>query len=48
MTFLSIEDETYAVLKKLRQTGETDNALFKRIVEYARCYMILQGIEDSE
>jgi len=48
MPFLSITDETYAVLKKLRQMDETDDALIKRIVEYARCYMILQGMENNE
>jgi len=48
MTFLSITEETYAVLKKLRQLGETDDALIKRIVEYARCYMILRGMKDEK
>jgi len=46
MTFLSIKTETSKLLRLLRQPGETDDALIKRIVELARCYMILFGMED--
>jgi len=46
MTFISISDETYVVLKKLRRKGETDEAMIERILEYARCYMILRGMEE--
>ena len=48
MTFLSITEEIDAVLNRLRLKDETDDALIKRIVEYARCYMIIQGAEDME
>jgi len=47
MTFLSITDETNDALKLLRHKGETDDALIKRILELARCYMILFGMEDE-
>jgi len=47
MTVLSITEETEAVLKRLRLKDETDDALIKRIVEYARCYMIIKGTEDT-
>lgn len=46
MTSLSITEETYAVLRRLRLKGETDDALIKRIVEYAKCYMVIQGAEE--
>jgi len=48
MTFLSIKDETCEALKLLRHKGETDDALIKRIVDLARCYMILFGMEDEK
>ena len=48
MTSLSIKDETYEALKLLRHKGETDDALVKRIVELARCYMVLFGMEEKE
>ena len=47
MTVLSIKDETCESLKLLRHKDESDDALIKRIVEYARCYMILRGMEDN-
>lgn len=47
MTSLSIKEETYAALKLLRQPGENDDALIKRIIELARCYMILRGMENE-
>jgi len=48
MTFLSLKDDTYAALKLLRHKGETDDALIKRIVELARCYMVLFGMENND
>ena len=48
MNFLSIKEETYELLKRLRLKGEDDDALIKRIVELARCYMVLIGMEDVE
>ena len=48
MTFLSISDENYKALRLLRHKGETDDALIKRIVELARCYMLLWGMEDEK
>lgn len=47
MNFLSISDENYKALKLLRHKGESDDALIKRIVELARCYMVLFGMEDN-
>jgi len=47
MNFLSISDENYKTLKLLRHKGESDDALIKRIVELARCYMVLFGMEDN-
>jgi len=47
MTFLSVKSETLESLKLLRQQGESDDALIKRIVEYARCYMVMFGMEDN-
>jgi len=48
MTFLSIKEETSEALKLLRHKCETDDALVKRIVELARCYMVLFGMEEKE
>jgi len=48
MTFLSIKEETSEDLRLLRHKGETDDALLKRILELARCYMILWGMEDEK
>ena len=48
LTFLSVKEETYEVLKRLRLKGEDDDALIRRVVEFARCYMILFGMEDVE
>ncbi len=48
MTFLAIKDETAETLRLLRHKGETDDDLIKRLVEYARCYMILWGMEDTK
>lgn len=48
MTFLSIKEETSEDLMLLRHKGETDDALIKRIVELARCYMVLFGMEENE
>jgi len=48
MTFLSIKEETSEALRLLRQKDETDDALIKRILELARCYMVLFGMEEKE
>ena len=48
MTFLSVSDETCEALMLLRHEDETDDDLIKRIMEYARCYMILRGMENNE
>ena len=47
MTFLSLSDETYEELMLMSHEGETDDALIKRILEYARCYMILRGMQNN-
>ena len=48
MTFLSIKDETAEALRLVRLKGENDDALIRRILELARCYMVLIGMEDME
>ena len=45
---ISVKEETYAALMTLRSEGETVAELIKRLVEYARCYMIIHGAEGSE
>ena len=47
MTFLSLKSETYDSLRLLRHKGESDDALIRRIVEFARAYMIILGLEDT-
>lgn len=47
MTLLSIKDETYEALRLLRMKDEDDDTLIRRIVELARCYMVLQGMENT-
>lgn len=46
MNSLAISDETFKALRRLRLKGETDDALIMRILEYAKCYMIIQGAEE--
>jgi len=48
LTLISVKEETYAALMMLRSEGETVAELIKRLVEYARCYMLIRGGEDSE
>lgn len=48
MTLISVNEETYAALMMLRSEGETVAELFKRLLEYARCYMLILGAEGSE
>jgi len=48
LTLISVNEETYSALMTLRWEGETVAELIKRLVEYARCYMIIRGGEDSE
>lgn len=48
MTFPSIKDETAEALKLIRLKGEDDDELIGRILEFARCHMILLGMEDVE
>ena len=48
MPFLSVKEKTYEVLRRLRLKGEDDDALIQRIVELARCYMLLRGMENTE
>lgn len=47
MPFLSVREETYKALRLLRQEGESEDALIQRVVELARCYMVLEGMEDT-
>lgn len=48
MPFLALKTETYVALRRLRLKGETDDDLIMRIVEHAKCYMIIQGAENME
>jgi len=48
LTLISVKEETYTALMMLRSEGETVAELIKRLVEYARCYMIIWGAEGSE
>lgn len=48
MIALSLTEETNAALMRLQSEGETVDELIKRMVEYAKCYMIIQGAEASE
>ena len=43
-----IKEETYADLMRLQSEGETVDELIQRLLEYARCDMIIRGAEDSE
>jgi len=47
MNLLSITAENYKTLSLLRVEGETDDDLIRRVVEYARCYMIIKGAEEA-
>lgn len=48
MPFISIKEETYDSLKRLKQEKESDEDLIQRLVEYARCYMIIKGAITNE
>ena len=48
MPFLSIKSETAEALKLLRLKDEDDDALVRRILELARCQMVLLGMKDME
>jgi len=48
MPFLSLSDETHKILSRLRVKGETDEALIKRIVEYAESFMVIYGMTDEK
>lgn len=45
ISFLSVREETFETLNLLRWKDEDDDFLLRRIVEYARCYMIIRGSE---
>jgi len=44
---LHVKEETIETLNLLRQENEDDDGLLRRIVEYARCYMVIRGAEDD-
>lgn len=44
----NVKEETWADLMRFRLEGETGDDLIKRMVEYARCYMIIKGAAGSE
>lgn len=48
MPFLSLTDATYAALRLLRLPEESDDLLIRRILKFARCYMVLIGMEEVE
>jgi len=45
---LSVKEEIFEALNLLRREHEDDEPLIRRILEYARCYMIIRGAEGSE
>jgi len=47
VTLLTIDAETVKTLKLFRVKDESDEALLKRIVELARCFMIVRGADAS-
>jgi len=40
---LSLKEETIETLNLLRVENEDDDSLLRRIMEYARCYMLIRG-----
>lgn len=48
MTPLKLRKETTDLLNLLRREDENDDELIQRIMEYARCYMIIQGADTKE
>jgi len=44
---LSLTEETLEALNLLRQESEDDDALLRRIMEYARCYMVIRGASEE-
>jgi len=47
LTYIApIKEETFAALMRLQREGETFDELINRLLEYARCYMIIRGAED--
>ena len=48
LAWLYVKEETFETLNLLRREDEDDDSLIRRIVEYARCYMLILGAEDSK
>ena len=44
MTVLHISEESSVILERLRHHGETDEALIKRMMDYAESFMIVYGV----
>lgn len=44
MTVLNVSEESSVILNRLRVEGETDEALMKRLLDYAESYMIIYGV----
>lgn len=48
MPFLSLSEETYQALTRIRQPDESNEDVIRRVIEDARCYMVLQGMENTD
>lgn len=48
MPFLPLREETYQNLLNLRKDYESIDDLVQRVIEAARCYMVLQGMENTD
>ena len=47
MAVLHISEESSVILSRLRVKGESDEALMKRLLDYAESYMIVYGVIDE-
>jgi len=48
LAWLYVKEETFETLNLLRREDEDDDSLLRRIMEYARCYMLIRGAESLE
>ncbi len=48
MTTLSISEKSNIILNRLRDKGESDEALIERVLDYARGFMVIFGMTDEK
>ncbi len=48
MTTLSISEKSNIILNRLRDKGESDEALIERVLDYARGFMVIFGMIDEK